>query len=428
LIHRAGSSAVGTGISGSLASEGGNPDLWALISLLAGHSLETGPDWSRVLELARGHAVSPLLYWQIYKTGGGGGRAIDVPADVREELESDFYTTAARVELAERQLARVLRGLADAGVSSLVLKGAAVGAYYPDAALRPFGDLDLMVSQVQLSESEEVLNRLGYRCSRPKAWWSDHFLHLPPMVGEKGSLVVELHWRLHHEHTVGRLPTEDLWARAMPWSVAGQPALRLDPVDTALHLCYHAMVQHRARLGLRALYDLVQVTDRWGQDEWAVLVQRAAMYGLARTVYLMGVLVEQTLGLDMPAEVMAALQPAESPPLPEGLVGALLSLDASPAGRVPVAAVQAGAQGTFAAKLRHLLWHLFLPREGMAVVYDIPADSPRIWLTYLWRPLHLLQRYGRSTWGALRGERSAYTAWQRERWLERWLAGEDRSG
>jgi hypothetical protein len=47
---------------------------------------------------------------------------------------------------------------------------------------------------------------------------------------------------------------------------------------------------------------------------------------------------------------------------------------------------QAGAKGTPLARLCHFLWHLFLPRDGMAVVYGVPADSPRIWLTYLWRP------------------------------------------
>jgi hypothetical protein len=325
-------------------------------------------------------------------------------------------------------LARVLQGLAEAGVPTLVIKGAALGAYYPDAALRPFGDLDLMVSRVKLKQAEEALNRLGYQCSRPKAWWSDHFLHLPPMVGEKGLPVIELHWQLHHEDTVGRLPAEDLWMRAVPWSVAGRPALRLDAVDTALHLCYHAVVQHRARLGLRALYDLLQVTEAWGQEEWAALVRRATAYGLARPVYLMSALAEQTLGLVVPAVVMAALQPTDSAAIPEGLAGALLNLDASPAGRVPIAVVQADAQSTLVARLRHFLWHLFLPRAGMAVVYNIPADSPRIWLTYLWRPVHLLRRYGRSAWGVLRGKQESYQAWQKEIWLESWLARDDRAG
>ena len=63
----------------------------------------------------------------------------------------------------------------------------------------------------------------------------------------------------------------------------------------------------------------------------------------------------------------------------------------------------------------------------MAVVYGVPADSPRIWLTYLWRPVHLLRCYGGHTWDALCGRQEAHEAWQREVWLERWLVGGDRA-
>ena len=96
--------------------------------------------------------------------------------------------------------------------------------------------------------------------------------------------------------------------------------------------------------------------------------------------------------------------------------------------RVSVGAVQAVAEGPLAARLGHLAGSLFLPREGMAMVYRIPVDSPRIWLAYLWRPVDLLRRYGLSTWRTLRGERGAQAMWQREVWLERWLLGDERSG
>ena len=90
-----------------------------------------------------------------------------------------------------------------------------------------------------------------------------------------------------------------------------------------------------------------------------------------------------------------------------------------------VGAVQAATEGPFAARLQHLMGSLFLPRAGMAMVYDLPADSPRIWLDYLWRPIDLLRRYGLSAWRTLRGERGAQAAWQREVWLERWLRSDE---
>jgi len=427
VICQAANPAVGIGAARAVPDGGGATGLRALSRLLAGGVPVPGLDWPTMLDLARAHAVSPLLYWRLEKEGQSTCPGDGMPPEVWDELESDFYTAAARELMAERQLAEILGLLAEEGISVLVAKGAAVGAFYPDPALRPFGDLDLLVPQVQAKQAEEALHRLGYSCSMPKAWWSDHLHHLPPMVRDEGSLAIEVHWRLDHEDMAGRLPAEDLWARAVSWSVEGQPALRLDAVDMALHLCLHAVVQHRARLGLRPLCDLAQVTDGWEQERWDALVRRTEGYGLARPVYLMLVMLEQLLGRDLPAEVMATLEPAGSAPLPEGVAEALLKLEPSMKARVPVAAVQAGFRGTFAARLHYFLRHLFLPRDGMAVVYSIPANSPRIWLTYLWRPVHLLRRYGGFTWGALLGRQEAYETWQRELWLEQWLAGEDQA-
>ena len=189
----------------------------------------------------------------------------------------------------------------------------------------------------------------------------------------------------------------------------------------ALHLCRHAVVQHRLRLGLRSLCDLAQVTEKWSLSQWESLARRASVYGLARPVYLMLALTEQVIGLAAPGDVMSTLLPPGSTPLPFDLAVSLLETKSRQRVDVPVAMVQAGAEATLMGKLRRLLWHLFLPREGMAVIYRIPADSPRIWLTYIRRPVDLLRRYGGTVWATLGGEQAARVAWEREAWLERWL-------
>jgi hypothetical protein len=369
-------------------------------------------------DLARYQGVSPLLFWRLQQ---GAVREEGVPREVMEGLRADLRAAAVQGMLAEQQLATVLGALSASEVPAVVVKGAAVGAFYPDPALRLFGDLDIMVSEAQLDRAERALNGLGYQCFASKAWWLDRFHHLPPMVSESGGLLVELHWRLDYQEQKGRLPAEDLWARAVSWTVQDQPALRLDAVDTVLHLCRHAVVQHRVHGAFRTLCDLAQVTEGWGPTEWETLTQRTLDYGLSRSVYLMFILAEQSLNLTVPAEVLFVLKPPGSVPEPEELVRRLMGSDGAPSTRVSVGAVQAAAEGASATRLRHLLGNLFLPRDGMAMVYDIPANSPRIWFAYLWRPIDLLGRYGLSAWRALRGEPGARAAWQREVWLERWL-------
>jgi hypothetical protein len=371
------------------------------------------------------------LYWQ-------AGRRI--PARVKDGLQRDFYVAAARAMVAERRLVRVLSALEAARVPALVLKGAAIAAWYPDPALRPYGDLDVAVPRMQLDEAVGVLEGLGYHCTYSRAWSLEYGYDVP-MASDDGLAVVELHWRLDYPDGVGRLPVNDMWERAIAFSLGGQTGLQLEVVDMVLHLCAHATIKHRARLGFRPLCDLVQITRGWEAVEWRTLARRASVYGLTRPIYLMLTLAIQLLGLAVPGEVLSALRPPGSTPLPPNLAALLLeSTDPRQPGQridVPAAIVQAGAETTLMGKLRRLLWHLFLPREGMAVIYRIPADSPRIWLTYLRRPVDLLRRYGGTVWATLggfatrgssaRGQQAARIAWEREAWLERWLRADAQS-
>lgn len=404
---------------GGLPPDKGLHTLCTLGRILAGRPPGTELDWESIASLARRHGVSPFLFWRLREARARG--RVAVPAELLVALQEDLYAAAAHGIIAERQLVEVLKGLQGAEVSSVVVKGAAVAAYYPDPALRRFGDLDLWLRPEDLALAEQALFGLGYAYLKPKAWWLRQFQHLPPLERKSGGVHVELHWRLDSEQETGRLPLPDLWARAVPWCLGGQPALRLEPVDTVLHLCRHAVVQHRARLGLRPLCDLAQVTGGWGGAEWESLVQRSREYALARPVFLMLSLMEQVLGRSPPGKVMSALKPPDGASLPEDSLRLFMELDGDPAFAVPMAFLQAKGKGTAAARLRSLLWHLFLPRDGMAAVYDIPANSPRIWLAYLWRPLDLVSRYGRSTWHLVRRQQVSEAAWSRESWLEEWL-------
>jgi hypothetical protein len=341
----------------------------------------------------------------------------------RERLQRDYYAAAIRSTIAEKELTQVLAALAAASLPVVVLKGAALAAFYPDRVVRSYSDLDLLVPRDRVDQTEQTLNGLGYRCQKEKAWWTKHLQHLPPMMSESARLPVEIHWRLDDEDTPGRLPVEELWARAVPWVIEGQSALQLEPVDTALYLCRHAVAQHRVHLGLIPVCDLAQVVGDWTGDQWEAAARRATEYGLERVTYLMLALMEHILGVAVPEAVKSALRLDESVPSSQDLVEQFLSMEASSEANVPLALLQATTQEAYAARARRFVWHLFLPRDGMAAVYGIPADSPLIWLSYLWRPLDLVRRYGQALWSLLRRHQPARAAWAREAWLEQWLLG-----
>mgnify|MGYP002386823728 CR=1 FL=1 len=389
------------------------PGLAALGCLLAARPPGEALEWECVVALARQHGLSPLFYW---RTARSPGRAA-VPAHLLEQLKNDLYCAVRRTMLAERQLSELLMALDAAGVPVLVLKGAAAAAFYPDPALRAYSDLDCLVPEPQLAAAENALRALGYGSHLSPAWWQNHFAHLPPMTRRNDELGVETHWRLDlGEDRAGRLPAGDVWQRSVTWNLpGGQPALRLDDVDTVLHLCYHAAVQHRLHLGLHPLCDLAQVVSGWDDARWGTLMSRARAYGLSRAVDLLLALAARWLSLEIPPEIRRSWQPLA--PIVEGWLARL----ATPQAGAPAAMVVAGSARALGPRLRHLLWHVFLPRQGMAVVYGIPADSARIWLTYAWRPFHLLRKHGGTLWRVLRGDRAARAAWDSDVWLEQWL-------
>ncbi len=399
-----------------------NPEgLELLARLLAGNSPGVEIDWQGVLTLARRHAVLPLLYWEITRRQAAGLWDFSVPGELYEKLRRDFLAAAARAMVAERQLAQVLQALAEAGVSTLVVKGAAMGAYYPDPALRSYGDLDVVVPHHQLEQAATALSRIGYRGSDQKQWRLAHHFHLSPLHSEDGRLTVEIHWQLARPNQPWTLPMEELWARAIPWSVAGQPTLRLDAVDTVLYLSLHTLIHHLARLGLRPLCDLRQVIKDWGPLEWQALVRRAVEYRLARAVYLMLRLAEQILQVTVPAQVKEGLGPGlEEPSLTEWIAGFLAS-DSPSAPHMPASAVQAWAHGAGSKKFRYLWRRLYPPREEMASIYGIPPDSPRIWWAYLQRPFDLLRRYRSALVHMVRKDPKAIAVWKQETWLRKWL-------
>jgi hypothetical protein len=345
-----------------------------------------------------------------------------VPRQVTATATVELWAATARWSLAERELSRLVGALEEAGVPAVVVKGPAVAAYYPEPALRTFGDLDLLVLMEQLGPAEAALNGLGYYCSKPGEWALDHHFHLPPMASDGDILTVDLHWRLDDPERVGCLPTADLWARSETWLIQGSRTARLDGVDQVLHLCRHAMVQHLGRLGLQPLCDLVLITGSWEAAEWQTLVQRAEEYRLQRAVGFALLLAQSALEMELPEGVLAELGTPRDDSESLDLAKWFLTLDARTAVPVSAQAVRARRQGALPKQVSYLLRHMFPGPKGMSALYGIPVNSPRIWLTYLRRPVDLIQRYGRSAADALWGDPGARAAWGREAWLERWLS------
>ena len=111
-------------------------------------------DWHAVADLAAQHGVAGFVRQAVAREG------IGVPPFVNEALRDVAVTQVAHVARLEATLARVLSAQAASGIDTVVLKGPVlVRTVYPEAALRPYSDVDLMIRDVD--EERTVANLLG---------------------------------------------------------------------------------------------------------------------------------------------------------------------------------------------------------------------------------------------------------------------------
>jgi hypothetical protein len=226
-------------------------------------------DWRRLVELAEGHGMAPLLFWSLALDGWPA----NAPEDARRRLERSFYTsTAANIVLLD-ELKRILKALNAQGIPVIVLKGAALApTVYPDPALRPMRDLDLLVRPKDLDAALAALKRLGYR-----GLMRNYFrYHVFMQGGTGGETAVELHWSLIDYAGRQEAGTvERLWGGAEILRLeGGAEALALNPAAHLAYLCDHLWKQHGGGLRLLWCFDIHLLASS-GRVDWEAVIAAA---------------------------------------------------------------------------------------------------------------------------------------------------------
>jgi len=120
--------------------------------------------------------------------------------------------------------------------------------------------------------------------------------------------MVELHWNILEEDAPFDIRVDDLWSRAQPVKVAGVDVLAPGIEDLILHLAIHASYQHGFRGGIRPLYDIAAVLQKWqGQVQWDQLARTAREWGTERVLWLTLSLVTEVTGAEVPTDFLRGL-------------------------------------------------------------------------------------------------------------------------
>lgn len=215
-----------------------------LADLAAGRSVRGEPAAAEALRTRAGEDGLTLVLARGVKDG-----SLRLPEPVASRVADDAMALRRQASSLRLEARRIGNAAARAGLAPpVLLKGPAVARRWSDPALRPFGDLDLLVPEGELSAWRRELEALGY--AGPTPWqernarrFHHHLLFHRP--GPGANLIVEVHWRLFAARGARELTYELLAAGAGP-SPSAPGLLELDDSSQVLVLAVH-LAHHEAR-------------------------------------------------------------------------------------------------------------------------------------------------------------------------------------
>lgn len=267
-------------------------------------------DWGAVLARAETYGVASLLYHQLRSAG----RLEALPADSVQALQCVYYRVVAQNTLYLQALEAILKSLATWGITPILLKGAGlVATVYDSPALRPMGDLDLLVLPAELRLALRCLASIGYQPTHSEQFPGAYEVvthHVGLRREDPFDSLVELH---HHWLSLpGSLSRyvsmEEVRQRAIAVQVGQAQAWVLAPADQVLHLSAHIAIHSQATHRLIWYYDLDQVIRRYEQSlDWVLILERAVDYHMVLPLQRVLPAVASMLCTPVPAEALEEL-------------------------------------------------------------------------------------------------------------------------
>ena len=345
-------------------------------------------DWDYLFQLARRHAVLPLLY-----TGLVQQAPELVPPEHLARLKQHYLENSARNTILTAELRRLITLLAGAGIETIPYKGPVLALFaYDDIALRRFVDLDVIVKKTDVLKARELLIGDGYSPTRSLTLDQQELLlrsqHNLQFSRDNHRLIVELHWEVAPHLFASTVDADHLWQNLLSLNLNGTQVKTLAAEDLLFSLSVHGSRHLWERLGW--ICDVAELIRRHTFN-WHALLKRAARADNER-MFLLGLhLAERLLEAPLPAEVK---QRCESDTRLSSLADNVIEHLFNGPTHVPATSPQIfkyniGVRKTLAARARYLLYAL-RPTDSDLGVRSFPASLSFAY--YVTRPFRLLKQ------------------------------------
>jgi len=295
----------------------------------------TSLQWEHLLGQSRRALLTARLAHSFSDSGQFAG---EVPAGPRRHLEASRITAELWAQIAKAEVLRIERALRSAGMTCVLLKGAAyLCAGLPPSRGRVFSDVDILVPQVELSKAESALLAGGWipdhlDSEYDQRYYREWMHELPPLSHVQRDSTIDVHYTITPPTSAFNVDGALLLVKARP--IEGHPGLwTLQPTDMVLHSAVHLFAEGEFHHGLRDLLDMDDLLKHFAVHEpdfWPELIARANELGLKVPLHHALFHVERLFGTRPPAELAAEVRALRPPWLLRVLMARLLTIALRP--------------------------------------------------------------------------------------------------
>jgi hypothetical protein len=259
--------------------------------------------WKAALDFehldAGSHNLLPLLHNNL--------SALGIKDPLMKKLKGVYRQTWYKNQLSIHRIGPLLGCLHDAGIETMVLKGAALTPlYYRNHGLRPMSDIDILVPSKKAREAINVLIESGWVPASQSPESQIPIAHGTEFKSTSGQ-IIDLHWHVLHEC---RRPEVDdrFWERAQVIKLNNVSTHALSPTDQLLHVLVHG-IKWNPDPPFRWVADAVTIINTApSQIDWHTLIREAKEYRLVLPVKMGLVYLRSMFNASIPQAILETIQ------------------------------------------------------------------------------------------------------------------------
>lgn len=237
-----------------------------------------------------------------------------LPTGPRCHLESALLMVERQERAVQWELKCISHALQSAGVSAIVLKGAAyIASTMLSGQGRIFSDVDILVKKRELTKAESALMIHGWQGAKADAYDQKYYrqwMHeIPPMVHVTRGTTIDVHHSIVPETARVKVDAARLFDDIRPLNEFNNLFV-FSPSVMLLHSAIHLFQEGELDNGLRDLFDIDALIKEFGATPnfWNELLNAGVKTGGGRFLYYALRYAQAELGTPVPEDVFVRIQ------------------------------------------------------------------------------------------------------------------------